>query len=265
MINLHKDFKPKIYTDLIRVGKNGDGGYVVSKSDLENIDLILSFGLDADWSFEKEIRKITRAPIHIYDHSVSLLFFFLLAFKSIIRFIQNPIKNYYRLSGIFKIISYINFFYLKNNTHYKQMIYPSILKKDFFNNHLIDFNSIINQINFKNIFLKIDIEGFEYRILDQILKNQNKLKAIVMEFHNCDLFENRILEFIKKLNLNLVHVHVNNFSPPNQKNFATSIELSFSSISIDKKDDNLNSRTYPLAGLDYPNNLMEVDQNINFI
>ena len=68
MINLHKALKPKVYTDLIRVGKIGDGGYVVSKSDLENIDLILSFGLDADWSFEKEIRKITRAPIHIYDH-----------------------------------------------------------------------------------------------------------------------------------------------------------------------------------------------------
>ena len=80
------------------------------------------------------------------------------------------------------------------------MIYPSTLKKDFFNNALIDINQILKNTLSNNIFLKIDIEGFEYRILDQILINQDKIQGLVIEFHNCDLFEDKIIKFIKILN-----------------------------------------------------------------
>ena len=58
MINVSKLIKPKSCLDLIRLGRKGDGGYIVSKLDLDKIDFILSFGLDADWSFEKDLSKI---------------------------------------------------------------------------------------------------------------------------------------------------------------------------------------------------------------
>ena len=261
MINVSKLIKPKSCLDLIRLGRKGDGGYIVSKLDLEKIDFILSFGLDADWSFEKDLSKITKKPVHIYDHSVNLFFFITHSIKCIIRFIQNPIKNYSKILGVFKIISYFHFFYLNNNIHHKMMIYPSTLKKDFFNNALIDINQILKNTFSNNIFLKIDIEGFEYRILDQILINQDKIQGLVIEFHNCDLFEDKIIKFIKNFKLHLVHIHVNNFSPPNINNFATAIELSFSSKCAKNKNDNF----YPVESLDHPNNLMEIDQKVNFV
>ena len=98
-------------------------------------------------------------------------------------------------------------------------------------------------------------------MLDQILTNQDKIHGLVIEFHNSDLFEDKIISFIKNFKLHLVHIHVNNFSPPNINNFATAIELSFSSEFI--KDNN--DKKYPVEGLDYPNNLMEIDQKVNFV
>ena len=44
-------------------------------------------------------------------------------------------------------------------------------------------------------------------------------------------------------------------------NFATAIELSFSSKCAKNKNDNF----YPVESLDHPNNLMEIDQKVNFV
>ena len=98
-------------------------------------------------------------------------------------------------------------------------------------------------------------------ILDQILINQDKIQGLVIEFHNSDLFEDKIIKFIKNFKLHLVHIHVNNFSPPNINNFATAIELSFASKCVKNKNHNL----YPVEGLDHPNNLMEIDQKSSII
>ena len=41
------------------------------------------------------------------------------------------------------------------------------------NNFITDLDNILKNLE-KNFFLKIDIEGSEYRILDQIIKNSKK-------------------------------------------------------------------------------------------
>lgn len=48
------------------------------------------------------------------------------------------------------------------------------------------------------LFLKIDIEGFEYRILDEIIQYSDILTGVVIEFHDCDLHMHRILKFISE-------------------------------------------------------------------
>ena len=58
---------------------------------------------------------------------------------------------------------------------------------------------ILSKDNGKNFFLKIDIEGNEYRILQDIIENQNYLEGLVIEFHNSDLMEERIIEFSEQL------------------------------------------------------------------
>ncbi|MFM7673355.1 MAG: hypothetical protein ACKO5H_02185, partial [Candidatus Fonsibacter sp.] len=43
---------------LIRVGKNFDGGYLIGKKSIENSDVLLTFGVGDDCSFERNFLKI---------------------------------------------------------------------------------------------------------------------------------------------------------------------------------------------------------------
>ena len=76
---LDKSFKPKYNFDLIRLGRDYDGGYIVCKSILNSKGLI-SLGINNDWSFEKDYFKKINSKILTFDPTtnISLLldFFF---------------------------------------------------------------------------------------------------------------------------------------------------------------------------------------------
>lgn len=128
-----------------------------------------------------------------------------------------------------KIIEDINLsrdykkFFTGNIVHFRQAI--------GLGNNLVKLDETLNRINSFPIFLKIDIEGSEYRILDDIIRLQNNICGLVIEFHDVDLNLNKILNFISKLSLNLVHIHGQN---PGGENYLdsngdpTQIELTFS-------------------------------------
>ena len=81
-------------------------------------------------------------------------------------------------------------------------------------------------MNGKHEVKKIDIETSEYRILDELIENQEKFTGIAIEFHDVDLHLDKILKFITSLNMTLVHIH-----PMNQaltvNGTPIQIELSF--------------------------------------
>ena len=45
---------PKYRYDLIRLGKDNDGGYLVDKNSIYRSDFLLSFGISNDCSFEDD-------------------------------------------------------------------------------------------------------------------------------------------------------------------------------------------------------------------
>ena len=47
-------FSIKQATDLVRIGRDNDGGYLVSKSDIEKSDCLIGLGINDDWSFEED-------------------------------------------------------------------------------------------------------------------------------------------------------------------------------------------------------------------
>ena len=51
-------FKPKKKYSLHRFGKDFDGGYLVGKDTILNSDTLISFGINDDWSFEKDFKKV---------------------------------------------------------------------------------------------------------------------------------------------------------------------------------------------------------------
>ena len=51
---LPKEFKPKYEYDLIRLGGNFDGGYLVERNSIQNSKSLITLGLGYEWRFEKE-------------------------------------------------------------------------------------------------------------------------------------------------------------------------------------------------------------------
>jgi len=51
IIKVPSFLKPIYETDLIRIGQDKDGGYLIPQKSLEHTKILYSFGLGADWSF----------------------------------------------------------------------------------------------------------------------------------------------------------------------------------------------------------------------
>ena len=103
----------------------------------------------------------------------------------------------------------------KNTTVWQ---YSVILKGAVIGDHCnINFNVLV-----------CDIEGSEYRCLDDLIKHQDKISGIVIEFHDIDLHLNKIEEFISKFNLKIVHIHINNWTLVGKNDLPLLIEVTFS-------------------------------------
>lgn len=237
--------KPKKKFKLNRLGGSNDGGYLVGENSLKKAKTLISFGIDDNWQFEKDFKtKNIDCEIKCYDNKPILKF---LIKKLIIELIFLPYRRRFYFIKYFNNI--IDFLRIRKKINFYQ-------KKIFYN----DLNEILkNTISNNNIFLKIDIEGSEYRILDEIIKNQEKIIGIVIEFHDFDYHKNIIYDFCKKLNLDLTHIHPNNFAPKDKYGDPTVIELTFEREPIIIGD----NPTFPNE-LDMKNNSSEKDINLFF-
>ena len=79
------------------------------------------------------------------------------------------------------------------------------------------------------VFLKIDIEGWEYRVLNDVIAEADRICGLAIEFHDVDLHYARLEEFVKNLPLRIAHVHHNSFAPINDRGFPLVLEVTFSS------------------------------------
>jgi len=73
---LPKQFKPNYLYDLIRLGKNNDGGYLVGKNSVLNSSTLISFGINDDCSFEKEFKNLNNLDVFCFDYDVDARFWF---------------------------------------------------------------------------------------------------------------------------------------------------------------------------------------------
>jgi hypothetical protein len=241
---IDKILKPKNKYKLVRLGDLHDGGYLIGENSLTNTETLISFGIEDNWQFEKEFQIInSNSKIKCYDDKSILKY---IVKKFIIEFFLLP--YYFRLNFIKYFKNIIDFLKIRKKIDFIQ-------KKISYD----DLKEILINIKNNNIFLKIDIEGSEYRILEEIIENQNKIIGLVIEFHDFDYHKNIIYDFCKKLNLSLIHIHPNNFSPRDKNGDPLVIELTFER-NPRIVDDNL---VLPHE-LDMKNNPLENDIELTF-
>lgn len=236
-------------SDLIRIGRENDGGYLVSRSDIDHSDVLIGLGINDDWSFEKEFKELRSVEVYAYDASISYKTFLKQFTKSLTR-IDNP-KIAFSLIGT--ILSYHNFFSNSGNYHIQKFV-----GLDTDDERHCTLQEIFDHLTHQNIFLKIDIEGSEYRLLETLIAHQNRISGLVIEFHDTDIHLNSIRNFIKNFPLNLVHIHANNFAPIRASDgLPLALELTFSKHCASFKKPSLPHR------LDMPNWRDKEDINLN--
>lgn len=158
---------------LLRLGNpTGDGGYSVPNHAMRNTDILYSYGVGDNTSFEEDYILRTGKTSHGYDHTIDF---------------KRNITNY---------------------TFHKEGLSGN--KTDNTNNFLYHLKE--NGDEGKNVLLKIDVEGAEYEWIynTDITEVSKSVTVLVIEFHNasCNIAGSLDRLFDK---YRVVHWHSNNF------------------------------------------------------
>ena len=243
-----KKIKPVFVSNknLTRIGPKRDGGYVIDKRIIKTIDHIITCGLSDDWNFERDFLKINNnVVVTAYDHTVNRSFWINRFFKDILHLFLLKKLSIWKIINIFRYIDYL-FFFKNENKHHEIKIGKNNIKGK-------ENNLDIVLKNTKNILLKIDIEGSEYQILNQIFKHNAKINCLIIEFHEIKKNMRKIVNFVEKnKNLKLIHIHANNVSGIDKNGFPSAIEITFVNSKKIKYKKDKNNKNYPIKGLDYP-------------
>ena len=237
--NLPSFFHFDAAEDLIRIGNQNDGGYLVCRKDVCSSSAVLSLGISDDWSFEEDFYRFNPSIIiHSYDGSVGRGFFL----RKVVRRLIRLDKPHLFFDSLKTFISYSEFF-RENRTHFEQHIGAET------KSNCQSLDDAFSQIDLEAVFLKIDIEGAEYQLLNSVLLNEKKISGLVIEFHNVGDHLDQIEEFINKMPLKIVHIHGNNYAGVHPENKIPKVlEITFS-----RKSSEGEGHTLPHK-LDRPNN-----------
>ena len=204
----------------VLLGEPYDAGYVLL-DDLLDIKIAYSFGISTLISFDKALAD-KGIDVYMYDHTIKKL----------------PYEN--------------------AKFHWKKIGITSESKKNPNLKTLIDLMKENRHLGEKNMILKIDVEGSEWLIFQEITPNiLNQFKYIIMELHFKKINENfdLYLECLKKINENhqIFHIHCCNCSPildlGGENPICQTIEVSYirKEGNYFKKDES----SYPIKGFDY--------------
>jgi hypothetical protein len=251
-------WKPCHREDLIRIGSDNDGGYVVTRNSLYRSDFLVSLGISYDWTFEEQFAKLNQCEIHCYDHSIDFFFFLKLSVNDIKQriFLHVPKIN---MNVVLLPVRYKTFF-VNSKRHFKEKVGGN-------REYETNFEKIFSRIpDDKKVFLKMDIEGSEYEVLDGLKGFYHRIQGLIIEFHDVDTLFDAVQTHIERLKAyyDIVHVHINNCGGISSDGTPRVIEVTFENKKIFSGESRLANLQYPVLGLDGPNNRYMMDYNLGF-
>ncbi len=214
-------FRPLLSNSIIRLGRDFDGGYLIDQRDVEKSKALVSFGVNEDWSFEKQFSKGRDLPVFAYDATLNIRYLVRRAWRSLIRL--NPIAI---ARSFHALLDYPIFFRGKRH-HYRRYVGLDGVRG------FTTLSSVLAEVKQQSgiesgIFMKIDIEGWEYRIFEELIEHGHRFTGLAIELHDVDIHLDKLERFIQRFPLKLIHVHANNYSPINGAGIPLAIECTFS-------------------------------------
>ena len=219
-------------SELIRIGNTGDGGYVIPTNALDRVEYLVSIGISDDWTFEEEAsRRSPEIRIDGYDRTSGSLVFIYYGVRELLSLLRDK-KIKKSLSQILKWLRLayrFGIFWRKKHSFYRRwVVLDRKSKKE------IDLAAVFARVPPSALLaLKIDIEGNEYAmsktVLEEITHRADRIRLIVMEFHDTISLRQEFLEFVKSISkmVPIVHIHGNNFGEIGQDGFPEVVEITF--------------------------------------
>lgn len=249
-------WKPRHRGDLMRLGSEHDGGYVVTETALRGTGVLVGLGVGHNWAFEEEFHRMSGCAVHCYDHTVSLRKFLESAYLHT--------KDYVRgRTPLDKEVITLPFrfgkFFSGRRRHYAEKVGTG--------NGDSDVGKIFSRVpEGEAVFIKMDIEGWEYSAVSGILEYSPRITGLVVEFHHVSSLGGAAESGIRELGrcFDVVHVHVNNHDDLGEDGLPTTIEVTFENKSLREGPSVESGRDYPVEGLDSPNNPSLPDYLIEF-
>ena len=257
-------------SDLIRVGPQGDCGYVIPRSVAENTSGMYSIGISTDWEFEAEMAaRNPKLKIQAFDRTSGWTVFAYVALRDLLRGDPSESEKM-TINARFK--SAIRFF----NLSLQFRLFFSGRKK-FERKWVRESSSSKSEISFTDsiqglfdedeVMLKIDIEGGEYELSESLIEclkqNSKKINCVVMEFHDTRIRRNEFEYLVQGISsvVPIVHIHGNNCVVVAPDGLPEVVEITFAKDCVNRYSDNL---IFPLHGLDYPNDSNKPDIAFSF-
>jgi hypothetical protein len=231
-----------VFSPKMRLGDNRDGGYIINETIAEVSNKLITVGLGSDYSFERDWYNKFKTPIEVYDGTCSC--------GGLCHEFKDNINK--------------DIFFIKNNVGYDEGNMPI--------NVLLDRKS--------DILLKVDAEGSEYTMFDNVKLGSN-IAGFILEVHDIHVREHqeKLISLIENQfsDLLLFHIHGNswgntftlNLSKTGNRgleiqNFPHVLELSF----VNKRllgNFELETTSFPIQGLDYSNHPDKQDIQLPWI
>jgi len=281
---LKEELKPIIGRDKVRVGSNYDGGYILPRKALFEADCLLSFGISTNIDFEKEFFKLNPScEVYMYDPFIGFREDFTRLLKRVFKKDVLTIKREVKLAdnpeyieenksllkqSIERIFHWLKFYkFISQN----KIFFSKIGIRNYCDSKFTNFQSIFSNntiLSKKSIVLKIDIEGDEYVVFDDLVHFVDNINVILFEFHDVGSNYEKLTYIIRKLRdtgLYLIHIHGNNSDIlVEDSTIPNTLELVFCKASYCSYPEEDTSE-YPIKNLDAPCNPKKLDYELDFL
>lgn len=216
LITLPERHAPMLTDHIVRLGGAGDGGYLIDARAIPETKLAIGLGMFFDWRFEKELAEKAQCPVEMYDFSVTTWRFAQWLGAGAARYLARQIDRQAFMERVRTYKEFRSYFDGKRHTHVLARIgRPS--------DGCTGLTEVVGTRS--GIFLKVDIEGAEYDILDEIVALRDRFSGVVIEFHDFWTHRDAIVAFLDSIDFTVGHWHVNTSVVPNRATGAGVIEV----------------------------------------